>query len=100
MEAKFEMSMVRELKYLLGFQINQTKDSIFISQAKYAKNMVKKFGMETSKAKRTPFATHVNVIKDEDVDVPVLEYDWESTLPNYKQTRYSPFSWVMCKISS
>ncbi|GAA0170203.1 transmembrane signal receptor [Lithospermum erythrorhizon] len=41
-------------------------DSIFISQANYAKNMVKKFGIEIFKAKRTPFATHVKVTKDED----------------------------------
>ncbi|GAA0145049.1 transmembrane signal receptor [Lithospermum erythrorhizon] len=66
MEAEFEISIVGELKYFLGFQINQIEDSIFISQAKYAKNIVKKFGLETSKSKRTPFATHVKVTKDED----------------------------------
>ncbi|GAA0142851.1 hypothetical protein LIER_35646 [Lithospermum erythrorhizon] len=65
MEAEFEMSRVGELKYFLGFQINQIEDSIFISQSKYAKNIVKKFEMETSKPKRTPFATHVKVTKDE-----------------------------------
>ncbi|GAA0153868.1 hypothetical protein LIER_37757 [Lithospermum erythrorhizon] len=66
MEAEFEMSMVSEFRYFLGFQINQMKDSIFISQAKYAKNILKKSGLETSKSKRTPFATHVKVTKDED----------------------------------
>ncbi|GAA0173196.1 hypothetical protein LIER_41480 [Lithospermum erythrorhizon] len=66
MEVEFEISMVDELKYFLGFQINQMEDGIFISQAKYAKNIVKKFGLETSKSKRTPFATHVKVTKDED----------------------------------
>ncbi|GAA0163418.1 hypothetical protein LIER_19292 [Lithospermum erythrorhizon] len=66
MEAKFEMSMVAELKYFLGFQINQMEDNIFISQVNYTKNMVKKFGLETSKAKRTPFVTHVKITKDED----------------------------------
>ncbi|GAA0181585.1 hypothetical protein LIER_42281 [Lithospermum erythrorhizon] len=66
MEAVFEMSMVDELKYFLGFQINNMEDRIFLSQAKYAKNMVKKFELDTSKSKRTPFATHVKVAKDED----------------------------------
>ncbi|GAA0161781.1 transmembrane signal receptor [Lithospermum erythrorhizon] len=66
MEAEFEMSMVGELKYFLGFQINQMEDIIFISQANYAKNMTKKFGLETSKAKRTPSATHLKITKDED----------------------------------
>ncbi|GAA0156052.1 hypothetical protein LIER_13635 [Lithospermum erythrorhizon] len=59
MKVEFDMSMVGELKYFLGFQINQMENSIFISQAKYAKSMVKKFGLETSKSKRIPFATHV-----------------------------------------
>ncbi|GAA0175306.1 hypothetical protein LIER_28500 [Lithospermum erythrorhizon] len=66
MEAEFEMSMIGELKYFLGFQINQMEDSIFILQAKYAKNIVKKFGLETAKSKRTPIATHVKVTKNED----------------------------------
>ncbi|GAA0175128.1 hypothetical protein LIER_28368 [Lithospermum erythrorhizon] len=43
----------------------EMKDSIFISQSKYAKNIVKKFGLETSKPKRTPLATHVKVTTDE-----------------------------------
>ncbi|GAA0141735.1 hypothetical protein LIER_02808 [Lithospermum erythrorhizon] len=42
------------------------EDNIFISQAKYAKNMVKKFGLETAKSKRRPFATHVKITKNED----------------------------------
>ncbi|GAA0167858.1 hypothetical protein LIER_22701 [Lithospermum erythrorhizon] len=42
MKGEFEMSMVGELKYFLGIQINQMKDSIFISQSKYAKNLVKR----------------------------------------------------------
>ncbi|GAA0152263.1 hypothetical protein LIER_10783 [Lithospermum erythrorhizon] len=58
-ELEFEMSMVGELKYFLGFQINQMEDNIFISQAKYAKNIVKNFGPETTKFKRTPIPTHV-----------------------------------------
>ncbi|GAA0153036.1 hypothetical protein LIER_43205 [Lithospermum erythrorhizon] len=65
MEAEFEMTMIGELKYFLGFQIRQMQDSIFISQSKYAKNIVKKFGLESAKPKRTTFAIHVKVTKDE-----------------------------------
>ncbi|GAA0160579.1 transmembrane signal receptor [Lithospermum erythrorhizon] len=65
MEGEFEMSMVGELKYFLGIQINQTKESIFITRSKYAKNLVKKFGLETASSKRTPLATHVKITKDE-----------------------------------
>jgi hypothetical protein len=46
MTNRFEMSMMRELKYFLGFQIKQLEDSTFISQTKYTFNLLKKFGMD------------------------------------------------------
>nr|GFB30185.1 hypothetical protein [Tanacetum cinerariifolium] len=36
MHSKFEMSMMRELKFFLGIQIHQSPRGIFINQAKYA----------------------------------------------------------------
>jgi len=56
---------VGELTYFLGLQVNQMEDTIFISQSKYAKNIVKKFGLENSSHKRTPAATHLKLSKDE-----------------------------------
>jgi hypothetical protein len=35
MTDRFEMSMMGELKYFLGFQIKQLEDGMFISQTKY-----------------------------------------------------------------
>ena len=46
MKAKFEMSMIGELTHFLELQIRQQDSGIFISQSKYAKNLVKKFGLE------------------------------------------------------
>jgi hypothetical protein len=46
MQSKFEMSLVGELTYFLGLRVKQMEDTIFISRSKYAKNIVKKFGME------------------------------------------------------
>ena len=40
------MRLVGELTYFLGLQVKQMEDSIFLSQSKYAKNIVKKFGMK------------------------------------------------------
>jgi hypothetical protein len=37
MTQKFEMSMMGELNYFLGFQVKQLKDDTFISQTKYIK---------------------------------------------------------------
>jgi hypothetical protein len=43
MKTKFEMSMIGELSYFLGLQVNQSFAGIFISQEKYLKEMLKKF---------------------------------------------------------
>ena len=50
MANEFEMSMIGELSYFLGLQIKQLKDGIFVSQGKYIKDMLKKFGIDDSKA--------------------------------------------------
>ncbi|CAJ2652046.1 unnamed protein product [Trifolium pratense] len=70
MQSEFEMSLVGELTYFLGLQVKQMEDTIFVSQSKYAKNMLKKFGMDTAAHKRTPAATHLKLTKDENgIDV-------------------------------
>jgi hypothetical protein len=46
MTDRFEMSMIGELKFFLGFQIKQLEDGIFIRQTKYTHDLLKKFGME------------------------------------------------------
>ncbi|XP_050895959.1 uncharacterized mitochondrial protein AtMg00810-like [Lathyrus oleraceus] len=39
--------------------------TIFISQSKYAKSILKKFGMENASCKRTHAPTHLKLTKDE-----------------------------------
>jgi hypothetical protein len=41
MKQEFEMSMIGELNYFLGLQVKQTAEGIFISQSKYARDLVK-----------------------------------------------------------
>ncbi|RVW20081.1 Retrovirus-related Pol polyprotein from transposon RE1, partial [Vitis vinifera] len=65
MKSEFEMSMVGELTYFLGFQVKQLKDGIFLSQSKYARELVKKFGLESTKHFRTPMPTNLKLSKDE-----------------------------------
>jgi hypothetical protein len=55
---KIEMSMMGELKYLLGFQIKQLQDGIFISQTKYIQDILKKFAMKDGKPIKTPMGTN------------------------------------------
>ena len=46
MQNKFEMSLLGELNFFLGLQNSQLDDRICISQSKYIKEVMKKFGME------------------------------------------------------
>jgi hypothetical protein len=55
---KFEMSMMGELKYFLGFQIKQLQEVTFISQTKYIQDILKKFGMKNAKPIKTPMGTN------------------------------------------
>ena len=64
MQAEFEMSMIRELTHFLGLQIRQQDSSIFLSQSKYAKNFLKKFGLESASSVRTPMSPNVKLTID------------------------------------
>jgi hypothetical protein len=64
MMQKFEMSMMGELTYFLGFQVKQLKDDTFISQTKYTQDLLR-FGMKDAKPTKTPMGTdgHVDLNK-------------------------------------
>ena len=66
MTKRFEMSMMGELTFFLGFQIKQLKDGTFISQTKYIKDMLKKFDMENTKPIKTPMPTNGHLDLNED----------------------------------
>jgi hypothetical protein len=65
MMQKFEMSMMGELTYFLGFQVKQLKDDTFISQTKYTQDLLKRFGMKDAKPAKIPMGTdgHVDLNK-------------------------------------
>jgi hypothetical protein len=45
MESEFQMSMMGELTFFLGIQVKQTKQGTLVHQAKYTKDLMKKFNM-------------------------------------------------------
>ena len=51
------MSLLGELTYFLGLKVQQNKHGIFLSQTKYLKHILKKYGMEDSKPICTPMVT-------------------------------------------
>jgi hypothetical protein len=65
MQDEFEMSMMGELRFFLGLQINQRKDEVYVHQLKYTKELLKKFGLEDCKPMTTPMHPTSNLSKEE-----------------------------------
>jgi hypothetical protein len=61
MTQRFEMSMMGELKFFLGFQVRQLEKGMFISQEKYVKGMLAHFEMTKAKSAKTPMPTKVQL---------------------------------------
>jgi hypothetical protein len=55
---KFEMSMMGELKYFLGFQVKRLQEGTFISQTKHIQDILNKFRMKDAKPIKTPMETN------------------------------------------
>jgi hypothetical protein len=66
MSREFEMSMMGEFQFFLRLQIKQSKEGTFVHQAKYTKDIVRKFKMEDSKAMATPMSTTTALDADEE----------------------------------
>jgi hypothetical protein len=66
MSREFEMSMMGELQFFLGLQIKQSKEGTFVHQAKYTKDIVRKFKMKDSKAIETPMSATTALDADEE----------------------------------
>nr|GEY62566.1 putative ribonuclease H-like domain-containing protein [Tanacetum cinerariifolium] len=54
MKIRFEMSMIGEMMFFLGLQVNQSSCGIFINQSKYVLEFLKKFRMESCDPIGTP----------------------------------------------
>ena len=57
--------MMGELKFFLGLQIRQQRNKIFISQEKYLKDVLRKFGMQDCKGVKIPMPTNGHLCTDE-----------------------------------
>jgi hypothetical protein len=64
MASEFEMSMIGDFSYFFGLQIKQMKNDTFVSQDKYIKDMLKKFGMDESKSISTPMGINGSLDSD------------------------------------
>ncbi|WVZ81188.1 LOW QUALITY PROTEIN: hypothetical protein U9M48_028599 [Paspalum notatum var. saurae] len=66
MSREFEMSLMGELQFFLGLQIKQGLEGTFVHQAKYTRDILKKFDMGDSKPMTTPMSTNMALDADED----------------------------------
>ncbi|WVZ94205.1 hypothetical protein U9M48_040126 [Paspalum notatum var. saurae] len=66
MSREFEMSLMGELQFFLGLQIKQGLEGTFVHQAKYTRDILKKFNMGDSKPITTPMSTNTALDADED----------------------------------
>jgi hypothetical protein len=58
MTDRFEISMMGVFTFFLRFQIKLVKDGTFISQTKYTRDILKKFGIDKAKSIKTPICTN------------------------------------------
>ncbi|GJR23207.1 retrovirus-related pol polyprotein from transposon TNT 1-94 [Tanacetum coccineum] len=88
MHSRFEMSLMGEMKFFLGLQIHQSPKGIFINQAKYALEILKKHNMDNCHSIGTPLATKPKL----DVDFsgePVDQSDYRSKIgPLVRNTKF------------
>jgi len=65
-QQEFEMSLLGELTYSLCLQVQKNKDGIFLSQTKYLKQILKRYGMEDSKPVCTLMVTGCSLSPNDD----------------------------------
>jgi hypothetical protein len=89
MSKEFEMSMMGELQFFLGLQIKQAKEGTFVHQAKYTKDILKKFKMDDSKPLSTPMSTTTTLDADKDKE-PVDQKEYGSMIGSLLYLTASP----------
>src|ERR1044072_6915171 len=66
------MSLMGELKFFLGIQIDQRPEATFIHQSKYTKELLKKFNMLKCTAAKTPMHP-TRIVEKEEVSAKVCQ---------------------------
>nr|GEW67599.1 hypothetical protein [Tanacetum cinerariifolium] len=79
MVKRFEMSMMGEMKFFLGLQVNQFSNGIFIIQSTYILDILKRFGMENCDTVPTPMVEQAK-LKLDLVGKPVDHIDYRSMI--------------------
>ena len=62
--AEFKIKDLGMMHYILGMEVWQSTDGIFLGQVKYAIDILKRFGMMDCKAMATPMASNLKLLSD------------------------------------
>jgi hypothetical protein len=91
------MSMMGDITFFLGIQVKQTKEDIFIHQAKYIKDLMKKFNMVVLKHMSTLMSTTVALNPDENGEA-IDQREYKSMVGSlvYLTTTRSDIQFVVC----
>ena len=65
MESEFGMIDLGLMNFFLGIEVQQSESGIFISQFKYASEVLKRFNMSNCKIAPTPIITGLKLSKDD-----------------------------------
>ncbi|GKG00419.1 retrovirus-related pol polyprotein from transposon TNT 1-94 [Tanacetum coccineum] len=64
MSSTFKMSMMGQMSFFLGLEVSQNPRGIFINQSKYALEILKKYGLDSSALVDTPMVEKMNLDED------------------------------------
>ena len=65
MKHEFDMTDLGKMRYFLGLEVLQRSDGAFISQKKYALEVLQRFGMDKSNSVHNPIVPGFKLVKDE-----------------------------------
>nr|GFC90669.1 hypothetical protein [Tanacetum cinerariifolium] len=64
MSSTFKMSMIGQMSFFLGLQVSQNPRGIFVNQSKYAIEILKKYGFDSSASIDTPMLERPKLNED------------------------------------
>nr|GFB64523.1 hypothetical protein [Tanacetum cinerariifolium] len=82
MVKRFEISIMGEMKFFLGLQVNQFSNGIFINNSKYILDILKRFEMENCDTVPTPMVEQAQ-LKPDLVRKPVEHTDYRSMIGSF-----------------
>jgi hypothetical protein len=97
MEKEFQISIMGELSFFLGIQVKQTNQGMFVHQAKYTKDLMKKLNMAKPKPVLTPKSMATVLDLDENGE-PIDQREYKSMICSllYLTTIRPDIQFVVC----